>query len=155
MQRAGKTACREDLRRAHLPAQGRLEHLLMLLRAAQETHFTIADVMHLSAKVGLSASCAEIANQLETLAGHGLLGRLTSTSAETVFDTIPELHSHVIYDDAPAQIIDLHVSPDTLLAIIREALTSRPDRVEIVVRFHAQRTERLNFPRKTVCPLQR
>jgi Fe2+ or Zn2+ uptake regulation protein len=70
---------------------------------------------------------------LETLADHGLLGRLPSTTAEPVFDTVPEPHSHLVYEE-PAQIVDLDVSPETLLAILRQAMVERPDGVEILIR---------------------
>jgi Fur family iron response transcriptional regulator len=71
---------------------------------------------------------------LDTLADHGLLVRLLSTATEPVFDTVTEPHSHLIYDET-AQTVDLHVSPGTLLEILRRALTERPEEVEVLVRF--------------------
>ena len=88
----------------------------------------------MAAATGLTATPAELARQLETLADHGLLGRLPSTAAEPVFDTVPEPHSHLVYEE-PAQIIDLDVSPETLLAILRQAMAERPHGVEIMIRF--------------------
>ena len=134
MPHAVEAACRASLRRAGLPVQGPLARLLVLLRAAPETHFCLAEVLHLVTATGLLATPVQLARQLETLADHGLLGRLPSTSAEPVFDTVPEPHSHLVYEET-AQTIDLDVSAETLLAIIREALAERPDGVEILVRF--------------------
>jgi Fe2+ or Zn2+ uptake regulation protein len=134
MPRAVEAACRKDLRRAHLSGQGELARLLTLLRAAPDTHFVLAEVVRMAAATGLAETSAELARQLETLADHGLLGRLPSTAAEPVFDTVPEPHSHLVYEE-PAQIVDLDVSPETLLAILRQAMAERPDGVEILIRF--------------------
>jgi Fe2+ or Zn2+ uptake regulation protein len=134
MPRAVEAACRKELRRARLPVRGALARLLTLLRSAPETHFVLAEVVRMAATTGLTATPAELARQLKTLADHGLLGRLPSTAAEPVFDTVPEPHSHLVYEE-PAQIIDLDVSPETLLAILRQTLADRPDRVEILIRF--------------------
>lgn len=134
MPHAVEAACRESLRRAGLPGQGPLARLLTLLRAAPETHLGLAEVLHMAAGTGLIATPVELASQLETLADHGLLGRLPSTAAESVFDTVPEPHSHLVYEET-GQTVDLDVSPETLLAIIRQALAERPDGVEILVRF--------------------
>ena len=46
--------------------------------------------------------------------------------------------SSYVYEE-PAQTVDLHVSPETLLAILRQALIDWPDGVEILVRFRAIR----------------
>ena len=119
---AVEASCREDLRRASLSGQGVLVRLLALLRTAPEPHLGLAEVV------------LEVARQLETLADHGLLRRLLSTANEPVFDTVTEPHFHVVYEET-AQIVDLQVSPETLLAILRQALAERPDRVEILVRF--------------------
>jgi Fur family iron response transcriptional regulator len=78
----------------------------------------------------------DIARQLETLADHGLLGRLPGSEPETVFDTVPGPHSHLLYED-PAQIIDLEVSAETLLAILRHLLAEQPGGVEVLVRCRA------------------
>ncbi len=138
MPHAAEAACREELRRAGLFGQGGLARLLVLLRATTETHLGLADVVRMAAETGLTATPVELARQLETLADHGLLGRLPSIAAEPVFDTVPEPHSHLVYEE-PAQIVDLDVSPETLLAILRQALADWPDGVEILVRFRAPR----------------
>ena len=51
-----------------------------------------------------------------------------------MFDTVAEPHSHLIYEES-GQVVDLHVSADTVLAMVRDALAKRPDGVEILVRF--------------------
>lgn len=124
---------RAELRRAGLPAQGGMARLLALLRRATETHFTEAEAARLAGAAGLAASPAEIAQWLTGLAEHGLLGRLPSPGGEAVFDTVPEPHSHLVYEET-AQTVDLHVSPETLLAILRQALAERPGGVEVMVR---------------------
>jgi Fe2+ or Zn2+ uptake regulation protein len=131
---AVEAAVREELRRAGLPGQGALARLLVLLRAASDTHLSLAEVARMAAATGLAETPAKLAHHLKTLADLGLLGRLPSTSAELVFDTNPEPHSHLVYEET-AQIVDLHVSPETLLAILRQALAERPDGVEILIRF--------------------
>jgi Fur family iron response transcriptional regulator len=88
----------------------------------------------MAAEAGFNAAQAELARQLETLADHGLLVRLPSTAAEPVFDTVTEPHAHLVYEET-AQTVDLHVSPGTLLEILRQALAERPDEVEILIRF--------------------
>ncbi|MFZ0266416.1 transcriptional repressor [Caulobacter sp.] len=125
---------REELRRAGLPGHGGLPRLLALLRASPEVHLTLAEVADLVAEAGLAVTSGELARQLELLADHGLLGRLPTTTTELVFDTVPEPHSHLIYEESE-QIVDLHVSADTVLAMVRDALAKRPDSVEILVRF--------------------
>jgi len=93
-------------------------------------------MIRMAAATGLTAKPAELARQLETIADLGLLGRLPSTTAEPVFNTVPEPHSHLVYEDEePAQVIGLQVSPETLLAILRQALAERPKGVEVLVRF--------------------
>jgi Fe2+ or Zn2+ uptake regulation protein len=134
MAHAVEASCREELRRAGLSGQGGLVRLLALLRAAPETHLGLSEVVRMAAETGLAATQVEIAHQLETLADHGLLGRLLSTAAEPVFDTVTEPHSHLVYEET-AQTVDLHVSPETLLEILRQVLAKRPDGVEILVRF--------------------
>jgi Fe2+ or Zn2+ uptake regulation protein len=135
---AEETACREDLRRAGLPAQRALADLLRLLRNSAETHLGLSDVVRMAARTGLAATPAGLVRQLETLADHGLLGRLPTTTAEVVFDTVPQPHCHLVYEES-AQIVDIHVSPETLLAILRQALANSPDEVEVLVRFRANR----------------
>ena len=125
---------REELRRAGLPGHGGLPRLLALLRASPEVHLTLADVGDLTAEAGLAVTVAELARQLEALADHWLIGRLPTTTTELVFDTVTEPHSHIVYEESE-HVLDLHVSPDTLLAMIRDALARRPDSVEIMVRF--------------------
>jgi Fe2+ or Zn2+ uptake regulation protein len=129
-----ETLFREELCRAGLPGHGVLLGLLTLVRASEETHLRLAEVARMAAEAGLAVSPAELARHLKTLADHGFLGRLPTIAAELVFDTVPEPHSHLLYEE-PAQIVDLHVSAETLLAIVRNALAARPDEVEVLVRF--------------------
>jgi Fe2+ or Zn2+ uptake regulation protein len=96
MPQAVKAAFREELRRAGLPGQGALARLLALLRSSQDTHLSLAEVVRMAAETGLVATPVELAHQLEALADLGLLGRLPSTAAEPVFDTVPEPHSHLV-----------------------------------------------------------
>jgi Fe2+ or Zn2+ uptake regulation protein len=128
---------REELRRAGLPGHGGLPRLLALLRASPEVHLTLAEVAEMVAEAGLAVTSGELARQLELLADHGLLGRLPTTKTDLVFDTVPEPHSHLIYEESE-QIVDLHVSPDTVLAMVRDALAKRPDSVEVIVRFRRE-----------------
>jgi len=133
MDRAMEAALRHELRQAGLPGQGELARLLALLRAAPDTHLSLAEVVRMAAESGLAASPFKLARHLETLAEHRLLSRLPSTAGEPVFDTVTEPHSHLIYEE-PAQIVDLQVSPETLLAILRQVLADGPNEVEILVR---------------------
>jgi Fe2+ or Zn2+ uptake regulation protein len=125
---------REELRRAGLPGHGALPRLLALLRASPEVHLTLAEVADLVAEAGLAITSGDLARRLELLADHGLVGRLATTTTELVFDTEPEPHSHLIYEES-GQVVDLHVSADTVLAMVRDALAQRPGSVEILVRF--------------------
>ncbi|MGG5809887.1 hypothetical protein [Falsiroseomonas sp. CW058] len=134
MGRPVDTVCRDDLRRAGLPGQGMLARLLALLRAAPETHLGLAEVARLAARAGLDLPPPDLARQLDTLVGRGLLRRLPSTAAEPVFDTVCDPHSHLV-DEETGQTVDLDVSPETLLAMIRQALAERPDRVELLIRY--------------------
>ena len=140
MPQAVDAACQEELRRAGLPAQGSRARLLQLLRTTPETHLVVAEVARMAEESGLAATQLELARQLETLADHGLLGRLPSTVGEPVFDTVPGPHSHLIYEDPP-QIVDLDVSPETLLAILRHAMAECPDGVEVLIRIRATRRQ--------------
>ncbi|MBB3896700.1 helix-turn-helix domain-containing protein [Roseococcus suduntuyensis] len=130
---------REALRRAGLPAQGPMARLLALLRGDAETHFTAAAAARMAAAAGIAAPPTEVARLLDTLADHGLLGRLPSPGGEAVFDTVPEPHSHLVYEET-AQTVDLHVSPETLLALLRQALAERPGEVEVMVRLRRPAT---------------
>ena len=128
------TAIRDALRRAGLPGHGAPARLLALLRAAPETHLGLAEIARMAAATGLASTPAVLSRQLDLLVDHGLLARLPCTAAEPVFDTVPESHSHLVYEDT-AQIVDLDVSPETLIAILRQALAERPGEVDILVRF--------------------
>mgnify|MGYP000179831066 CR=1 FL=1 len=128
---------REELRRAGLPGHGALPRLLALLRASPDVHVTLAEVADMVAEAGMAITSAELARLLESLADHGLIGRLPTTTTELVFDTVPEPHSHLIYEES-GQVVDLHVSADTVLAMVRDALAKRPDGVEILVRFRRE-----------------
>lgn len=134
MPHAVEAALREELRRAGLAGHGALPRLLALLRASPEVHLTLADAADLVAEAGVAVTAGELTRQLELLADHGLIGRLPTTTTELVFDTVPEPHSHLVYEES-AQIVDLHVSADTVLAMVRDALAQRPQSVEILVRF--------------------
>lgn len=133
MDHAMEVACREDLRRAGLPGQGQLVRLLALLRTAPEPHLTQGQVLHLLVENNLATSSGELDKQLRLLTDHGLLARLLDAAAEPIFDTETEPHSHLVYEDT-SQIVDLHVSPETLLAVVRRALAEQSDTVEIIVR---------------------
>lgn len=138
MPHAVEAVCREELRRAGLPGQGARARLLALLRTAPETHLCVAEVARMAEETGLAATPVELAHQLEILADHGLLGRLPGAAGEPVFDTVPEPHSHLVYEN-PTQIVDLDVSPETLLAILRHTLVEWPDSVEVLIRVRATR----------------
>lgn len=100
----------------------------------------------MAAETGLTATPIGLARQLETLADHGLLGRLPTTAAEPVFDTVPEAHSHLVYEDT-THTVDLHVSPETLFAILRKALAECPEGVEILIRIRANPASGRHRPR--------
>ena len=133
MPHAMEASCREDLRRVALAGQGVLVRLLALMRTAPETHLGFAEIVRMAAETGLAVTPVELAQYLDTLADHGLLRRLHSIAAEPVFDTVTEPHFHLVYEET-GQIIDLHVSPETLLGILRGALAERPEGLEILVR---------------------
>ena len=134
MTHAAERLSRRELRRVGLPDRGALPGLLALLRASPETHLSLAEVARMAAESGLAVTSAALTRHLKALADHGLLGQLPTTAAELVFDTVPEPHSHLIYEE-PAQIVDLQVSVETLLTIVRKALAERADGVEVLVRF--------------------
>jgi Fur family iron response transcriptional regulator len=138
MTRAVEAAHRDELRRAGLSDRGALARLLAVLRGAQETHLGLAEVMRMATHSGLALTTFRLAGHLETLADHGLIRRFATTTAEPVFDTDPEPHAHLVYEET-TQTVDLQVSPETLLAIIRRALQQWPDDVEITIRVRANR----------------
>ena len=138
MLHAEERVCREDLKQVGLPGRPALARLLTLMRAAPETHLGLADVVRLAGEAGLPETPAGLARKLQTLADHGLLGRLPNTMAEQVFDTVPQPHAHLLYE-ATRQCVDLHVSAETLISIIRQALAGRADDVDIVIHFRASR----------------
>jgi len=107
--------------------------LLALLRASPDTHLTLAEVADLAAETGLAVTLGELSRQLEALAEHGLIGRLPTTKPDLVFDTVAEPHSHLVYEEAD-QVIDLHVSADTLMAMVGKARAGAPGGVETLVR---------------------
>lgn len=137
MPHAVDAVLQDQLRRAGLPCRGLAPRLLALLRASEETHLTTPEVADLAAEAGLSTAPGELARQLEAFADHGLVGRLPTTGPEPVFDTQPEPHFHLVYEET-ARIVDLHVSADTLLAMLRDALASRPGGVEVMVVFRRE-----------------
>jgi Fur family iron response transcriptional regulator len=94
----------------------------------------LSDIAGLSAEAGLAITADDLARRLEALADHGLIGRLPTTTTEIVFDTVPEPHSHILYEDS-AQIVDLHVSAETLLLMVRDALAQHPEGVDVIMRF--------------------
>ena len=134
MARASKTALVDELGDGSLPNRKALARLLALLRKAHETHLSLSDVIRLAAEDRLAATPETLQRQLETLTELGLLGRLPSTAAEPIYDTVPDPHSHLVYLET-GQVIDLHVSAETLLAILRQALAEGPHAVEVMVRF--------------------
>jgi Fe2+ or Zn2+ uptake regulation protein len=136
MRSVEETACLEDLRRAGLPGRQTLVRLLTRLRGAPDTHLDLADIVQIAAETGLAAIPSEIARQMQMLADHGLVGRLPTSGAGQVFDTVPEPHAHLMYEDTN-RYVDLQVSPETLLSIIRHFLAEQPDEVDVVVRFRA------------------
>jgi Fur family iron response transcriptional regulator len=133
MGQAIEPATSDALRAAGLPLRGPLPRLLALLAASPDTHLSLAQIEPMALEAGLALRPVELARCLETLVEHGLLGLLPTTGPERVFDTLPQAHAHVIYEDD--QVIDLHVSHETLLAMIADALERRPGAVEVVVRF--------------------
>ncbi|MBI1685681.1 transcriptional repressor [Caulobacter hibisci] len=137
MPHAVDAVLQDALRRAGLPCRGAAPRLLALLRASEETHLTAPEIADLAAEAGLSLAPADLARQLEAFADHGLVSRLPTTGGEPVFDTQPEPHFHLVYEET-ARIVDLHVSPETLLAMLRDALARRPGGVEVMVVFRRE-----------------
>ncbi|MBR0681755.1 Fur family transcriptional regulator [Roseomonas eburnea] len=129
-------AARGEVRRAGLAADGPLPRLLTLLRTAEETHVDAAGAQRLAVAGGLALGRAEVADLLEALAGKGLLGRVPSMGGGAVYDTVPHPHSHLV-DEATDTVVDLDVSPETLSAIIRQAIADQPGRVEVLLRIRA------------------
>jgi len=140
MGRTTAVTCQEELRRAGLPGTGTLPRLLDLLRAAPESHLTFSQVLALVDDSKLRISIAELDRQLRLLADSRLIGRLPSTAAEAVFDTVAEPHSHLVYEET-GQTVDLHVSSETLLAVLRRTLAEQSIRVEVLIRVHSAATE--------------
>lgn len=128
------TVFQEELRRAGLSGRGAMAHLLAILRESPETHLSLAEIAELAAEAGLAVTAGDLARHLEALADHGLIGRLPTTTAELIYDTVPEPHSHIVYEDS-AQVVDLHVSAETLLLMVREALAQHPEGVDVILRF--------------------
>lgn len=124
----------DELRRAGLSGRGAPAHLLALLRESPETHLSLPEIAALAAEAGLAVTAGDLARHLEALADHGLISRLPTTTTELVYDTVPEPHSHIVYEDS-AQVVDLHVSAETLLLMVRDALSQHPEGVEVILRF--------------------
>ena len=113
------------------------DDLLALLLESEDPHLGLTEIVRLAVARGLSADPAEIVRRLDALVARGRLGRLPTVAAEPVFDTVPEPHAHIVYEET-AQTVDLDVSTDTLLAILRRMLTERPDAVEVLIRVRGE-----------------
>lgn len=109
------------------------DHMLALLLESEDPHLGLTEIVRLAGARGLSLDPAEIARHLDRLVARGRLGRLPTVAAEPVFDTVPEPHAHIVYEET-AQTVDLDVSTDTLLAILRRMLTERPEAIEVLIR---------------------
>ncbi len=144
-------AAREEVRRAGLSGDGPLPRLLTLLRTAGETHIDAAEAQRIAAEGGLAIGRAEMGDLLEALAAHGLLGRVPTMGGASVYDTIAHPHSHML-DEATATMVDLDVSPETLSAIIRQAIADQPGRVEVLLRIRAPERGEDAAPRKAGRP---
>lgn len=127
----------EELRGAGLPCRGALPRLLALLRGSPETHLTLAEVAEMLVEAGVAVTPADLHRHLDALADHGLIGRLPTTTTELVYDTVGEPHSHMVFEES-AQVIDLHVSAETLLMMVRQALAQDPGGVEILLRYRRE-----------------
>ncbi len=139
-------AAREEVRRSGLSPDGPLPRLLTLLRIAEETHLDAIEAQRIAAEGGLAIGRAELGDLLEALAAHGLLGRVPTMGGPAVYDTIAHPHSHML-DEATATMVDLDVSPETLSAIIRQAIADQPGRVEVLLRIRAPQPEEGAGPR--------
>lgn len=129
-------ATREEVRRAGLAADGPVPRLLSLLRTAEETHFDTAEAQRLAVESGLTIGRGELAQMLDTLVAHGLLGRVPTIGGAALYDTIIRPHSHLL-DESTAMMVDLDVSPETLSAIVAQAIAEQPGRVEVLLRIRA------------------
>lgn len=138
MASSADVAVREEVRRAGLSADGPLPHLLTLLRAVDDTHIDAAEAQRIAAEGGLAIGRAEMGDLLEALVAHRLLGRVPTIGGPPLYDTVLRPHSHML-DEATAAMVDLDVSPETLSAIIRQAIADQPDRVEVLLRIRAPR----------------
>ena len=134
MEQVAQPMLRDELRRAGLPYQGPLARLLTALREAPITHLELSAVTRIAANAGLSITSTDMIRQLKVLTDAGLLVRLPSTGAEPIFDTVARPHFHLVYEET-TEPADLDVSPETLLAILRQEFLQRPDQVEVLVRF--------------------
>ena len=146
MPRITDAALREELRQAGLSAEGPAAELLALLRAAGETHLTAASAQRLAAEGGLALARPEVAALLETLARAGLLARIPVAGGAALYDTVTRRHSHLL-DEATGALIDLDVSPETLMAILRRIMADQPGRVEVLLRIHPPRPGEPGAPR--------
>jgi len=147
MIRTMAVTCQDELRRAGLAGTGTLPRLLALLREAPESHLSFSQVLQMANESDFRISPVDLDRQLRLLADSGLIARLPSTGAEPVFDTVAEPHSHLVYEDT-GQIVDLHVSTDTLLAVLRHALAVQSGQVEVLVRIR-------NIPSAAIRDLER
>lgn len=138
MASTAEDAARQELRRAGLPAEEPWPRLLSLLRTAAEPHFDTAQAQRIAAGAGLALGRAELTDHLEALAARGLLGRVPGIGGTAIYDAVPHPHAHML-DEATATMVDLDVSPETLFAIIRQAMADQPGRVEVLLRIRAPR----------------
>lgn len=142
MKTTTKSDCRAALRRARLPDDDTLTRLLMTLRNREETHITAATL----AREGDATPKPELEHHLQRLARHRLIGRVPCAATEPVYDTIPHPHSHLIYECTPRQIVDLHVSRETLLTLLQDLLTTHGAAVDVTIRIHAEANDGLPLP---------
>ena len=80
-----------------------------------------------------------------------VIGKYHPHGDAAVYDTIAHPHSHML-DEATATMVDLDVSPETLSAIIRQAIADQPGRVEVLLRIRAPQPEEAAGPRKAGRP---
>lgn len=124
---------RRELNAAGLRADPDQVRLLTVLRHAQETHLRAGEVEFLVAAAGGRPAPGAVAALLESFATHGLVGRILLPNGEVVFDTVAECHSHLI-DEERGEIVDLHVSPETLAAIVAQTIALHGRRVGVMLR---------------------